>query len=369
MNGNALFIAATGQNVGKTTLCLGIQAALRKHFTSIGFIKPVGQQHVKIDTEGLLVDKDAYLFKELFQIPDPYRMMSPVIFPAGFTRQHLDGKTDVNLLKSQIISAFKHITSKHPLTIVEGTGHVGVGSLVGINNADVASMLGLKTIIISSGGLGSSFDELALNIEMCRNRDVEVIGVILNRVIEKKREMIMNYFPKALNRLGIPLLGCIPHSDLLCNPTMEDFETLFQTRLLAGKPSRYLHFKRMRLVAGSLESYLNDFQPSELVITPACRKDIIEAIFGGQILQTHPDYKVGVILTGHEPPSNTMHTLIQSTEIPCIYAPVCSYEAMKRITSFTAKICLKDERKISRAIELIEKHLELSFLIKKPACV
>ena len=53
----AIFIAATGQNVGKTTLCLGLLAALRKRFDRVGFIKPVGQQHVQVQND-LKVDKD-----------------------------------------------------------------------------------------------------------------------------------------------------------------------------------------------------------------------------------------------------------------------------------------------------------------------
>ena len=41
----AIFVAATGQNVGKTTVCLGLIAALKKKFPQLGFMKPVGQQH------------------------------------------------------------------------------------------------------------------------------------------------------------------------------------------------------------------------------------------------------------------------------------------------------------------------------------
>lgn len=66
----AVFIAATGQNVGKTTLCLGLIAALRKLYPSVGFIKPVGQQHFKLEN-GINVDKDVYLFREYFHLDSP----------------------------------------------------------------------------------------------------------------------------------------------------------------------------------------------------------------------------------------------------------------------------------------------------------
>ena len=39
-----IFVAATEQNDGKTTTCLGLFAALRKRLGRIGYIKPVGQR-------------------------------------------------------------------------------------------------------------------------------------------------------------------------------------------------------------------------------------------------------------------------------------------------------------------------------------
>lgn len=57
----AIFVAATAQHVGKTTTCLGIVSGLQKRFQRVGFIKPVGQQHVPVDSS-LSVDKDVVLF-------------------------------------------------------------------------------------------------------------------------------------------------------------------------------------------------------------------------------------------------------------------------------------------------------------------
>ena len=41
-----IFIAATMQNDGKTTVSLGLIAALKKRFERIGFIKPIGQRYL-----------------------------------------------------------------------------------------------------------------------------------------------------------------------------------------------------------------------------------------------------------------------------------------------------------------------------------
>jgi len=47
-----IYVAATQQHVGKTTTCLSLISGLKKRFPqSIGYIKPVGQQHVPVYSE------------------------------------------------------------------------------------------------------------------------------------------------------------------------------------------------------------------------------------------------------------------------------------------------------------------------------
>ena len=88
-----IYIAATRQHVGKTTVSLAVLSGLRKRYEKIGFIKPVGQQHVKVeskkskDNKELRVDKDVELVKEYFQLDHlDYEDMSPILIPGGYTK-------------------------------------------------------------------------------------------------------------------------------------------------------------------------------------------------------------------------------------------------------------------------------------------
>lgn len=121
---NSVFIAATGQNVGKTTLCLGIISGLKKRYSSVGFIKPVGQQHVQIDAS-TKVDKDVVLFKEYFNLNASWSDMSPVIIPAGFTRDFLDKRiTEVGLQKKNSSLVPEHL---HPKRLYRCRGNGSCG--------------------------------------------------------------------------------------------------------------------------------------------------------------------------------------------------------------------------------------------------
>ena len=52
----SVFIVASGQHVGKTTLSLGLVSLLAGMGKRVHFFKPVGQEYVEKD--GVMVDKD-----------------------------------------------------------------------------------------------------------------------------------------------------------------------------------------------------------------------------------------------------------------------------------------------------------------------
>jgi phosphate acetyltransferase len=360
-----IFIASTGQNVGKTTTCLGILSGLKKRYKNVGFMKPVGQEHVEAEL-GLHVDKDVVLFKEHFCLASPYKEMSPILFPQGFTRKYLDGELQENHLKNEILSSFSQISAQNSFTVVEGTGHISVGSIVDMNNAQVANLLDLPVILIASGGLGSAFDELAMNKAMCEKYGAKVIGVVLNRVLPDKRDMIIQYMNKALQRWQIPLLGCIPYAPFLSAPAMKDYASLFDMPLLTGHKHEMRHFEHIRLIATSVDSYRKQILPRQLLITPTNREDIILATLSKywdtKIANPEEDLRSGMILTGSTPPTGHLLEQIRQADIPMLYTPVTSDTAMKMIASFTAKIRKEDVAKIEQAIALVEAHFNFDLL-------
>lgn len=362
----AFFIAATGQHVGKTTTCLGLISGLKKKYKQVGFIKPIGQEQVETDA-GIHVDKDVVLFKDHFALAEEESLMSPVLFPRGFTRDYLDGKINKEELEEKIQSSYQAIAKKNDVIVVEGTGHVGVGSIANLSNARVASLLNLPIILVASGGLGSSFDALAVNKALSDAFDVKISGIILNRVHDDKREMVLSYMKKALDRWNIPILGCIPFDPFLSNPTMKDFEILFNATLLSGEDHHMRHFRHTRLVATSLKNYRELVLPNQLIITPANREDIILATltkhWDVKISTPLEDLAVGIILTGEAPPRQTIVESLKKANIPMLYAPVSSYRAMEMITSYTVKIRKEDKEKIKEAVDVVESHIDFDLLL------
>ena len=124
-----IFVAATKQHVGKTTTSLAVLSGLQKRFDNVGFLKPVGQQHVKVDIDSggeessIRVDKDVVLIKEHFNLDHiDYKYMSPVIIPKGYTRRFVDGEISTASQQRDVEEAAEKISSCSDITLIEGTG-------------------------------------------------------------------------------------------------------------------------------------------------------------------------------------------------------------------------------------------------------
>src|SRR5437762_14078207 len=163
-----LYLAATGQHRGKTTAALGLLDGVIARNLRTGFPKPVGQRTGIED--GVPADEDAVLVKTVFGLPESYATMSPVHIPRGFTKSYIAGEVveDLPALIREGHAAFRD----HDMLLIEGTGHAGVGAVIGLSNAVVASMLRAPAIIISEGGVGRPIDEIVLKIgrASCRER-------------------------------------------------------------------------------------------------------------------------------------------------------------------------------------------------------
>ena len=147
-------MAATKQHVGKTTTCLALLSGLQKRFDQVGFLKPVGQQHVSVPSnndsdEVIRVDKDVVLMREHFDLNHiDYQDMSPVIIPDGYTRDYVDGKISFDGQVKAVESSMSRIAERSDAVLIEGTGHCAVGSIVGLNNAKVARLLGADMVLM-----------------------------------------------------------------------------------------------------------------------------------------------------------------------------------------------------------------------------
>ncbi len=357
-----VFIAATKQNDGKTTLSLGLVCNFQGRFKKVGFIKPIGQRY--LEEEGVKVDEDSILIEEVCGIKGGLKDMSPIAVEKGFTEKYII-RPDKKNIAGQIRQSYRRISRGRDLVVIEGTGHAGVGSVFDHSNAEVAKLLGAKVIIISSGGIGRPIDEVILNKALFEREGVKVLGVIVNKVLPDKFEKVNRLVRRGFERKGVKVLGVLPYNPMLSRPTLEQILQETDFRLLCGK--EYLGRVVSQVIVGAMEphdavKYIGD---DSLMITPGDREDMIMTALGCFRETEEKRLKIaGIILSGGIMPEPPIMDLLSKAHIPVLLAPADTYDVATSVHDLTVKLRPCDSEKVSAVIKLVKDFVDLEAILR-----
>jgi len=364
-----IYVAATGQHVGKTTTTLGILAGLRERGIRAGYCKPVGQQHVEVS--GIIADKDAVLFADSvgFEINPDWH--SPVVIGQGVTRAFID-KPDNFHFRERIQAAQRHLSSNYDVVVYEGTGHPGVGSIADLSNAQVAHMLGAGVVMVVEAGIGNTIDKLSLCLSLFREQKVPLWGVIINKVYADKMEEVSYYLRKRLHEMNIPLLGMIPYDRSLSFPIMEAIRQAVEGRVILNRDK--MGNRVAEIIAGSLVDIdeFNSFENTLLVVSSKRLDEALHKVSAiSKIKKLEQSPLSGVIVTGDGRHAdwvedfNFNHPYFEEYKVPVLATALDTYGSVVKISRIEVKINTSTPWKVSRAIELIHEHVNFDELLRK----
>jgi BioD-like phosphotransacetylase family protein len=354
-----VFIAATRQNDGKTTTSLGLIAALQKHFPRVGYIKPVGQRFVEIESEK--IDEDSVLMDSIYRMNTPLVDMSPIAVEPDFTRKYLQAANNESLVK-RIQKSFDRVAWEKDFVLCEGSGHAGVGSVFDLSNAQVAKILGAKVIIVTQGGIGKPIDEVSLNQALFEKEGVEIIGVILNKVLGEKVDYISDFARRGLKRKGLDLLGVLPYEQTLCNPSLDLIREELKAELLNAPPTLHSLVEDVVVGAMSAQNAMKFFKRGVLLITPGDREDIILAACTSIDAQSE-EKLAGIVLTGGLRPPENILKIIRTMPIPVLLAQADSYQVASKVHTLIVKTRPSDAEKISLIRDIVAKNVNVKKII------
>jgi hypothetical protein len=287
-----VYLAATGMNRGKTTFALGLLAALLDRGLDTGFIKPVGQRYALVS--GIPADEDAILMREVFDLPDALEVMSPVHIPRGFTKSFIRGDVTDDLA-GRIRDAHAQAAQGRETLLIEGTGHAGVGSVIGLSNAHVAAMLGASAVIVSEAGVGRPIDEIVLNHALFLRHGVDVVGAVVNKVDADAHPTLPDVLRGGLARHGIELLGMLPYRPILSNPTLSMLIEQLPGEVLNEGDDLDRPIEHVAIGAMQPRHVLERIGPGSLLIVPGDRQDVIHATLAASRTQRVLDREPGLL--------------------------------------------------------------------------
>ena len=214
-----VYLAATGMNRGKTTVALGLLAGSSAAASTPGFIKPVGQRYEHRrrragrrgrhpHARGLRPDRPAGGHE-----PGPH--------PA---RLH-QGLHQRRRRRGPAARASGRPTASSPTgtrsLLIEGTGHAGVGSVIGLSNAVVAAMLeaprGHRQRGAASAGRSTRSCSTHASSRATASRS---LGRRQQGRPRRPARPGRACCERGLAPHGIQLLGVLPYRPILSNPTL-----------------------------------------------------------------------------------------------------------------------------------------------------
>ncbi len=362
-NPKRLFVAATRQNEGKTTTCLGLLLNLKRQVRSLGFIKPVGQRYIEVGGER--IDKDAVLMDEVFHLHPVLRDTSPIAISRSFTREYDSARHREGLVQD-ILRSYAAVAEGKEMMIIEGTGHAGVGSCFDLNNGDVARLLDAPVLIVTGGGMGRPVDEILLNLPVFEKHGVRVIGAVCNKVLPEKLEEVRAYVTRALAERGVRLFGVMPLERMLSGSTLQQIRDELDAEILNGGETLEAHIGG--IVVGATEPHraLDQFGPGTLLITSGEREDLIlAAMSSGMLGGSGAPGVAGIILTNGVHPHETLMRLIRRTSMPLLLVRSDLYETTSAIHDLIVKIRPADAKKIALAGDLVERYVDVPAILKE----
>lgn len=360
-----VFVAATRQNDGKTTTSLGLFGALKQLGKDVSYIKPVAQRIVKMDNE-VEVDEDTFLLNSVYDVKIPLPAMSPVAVDSAFTRNYLDHSEEMRpKIQNAICRAFDRVAYEKDIVIIEGSGHAGVGSVFETSNADNAAMLGAKAIIVASGGIGKPVDEIALNKALFDRKGVQCIGAILNKVVPEKKAEITHYVGKALESIGIPLLGTLPLKKSLARPNFSQIaEVIGSEWIVPVAEGRSQRVNKIIIGAMSAQSVLDYIVAGTLIITPGDREDLLFSLIAASGTAALP-HITGVILSNGLRPNTRIVEMLSQLQIPVVVTDRECFSAASRINTMIVKTQPSDRDKVTTIEELVRNNIDLTRLLEQ----
>lgn len=352
-----IFIAATGQQCGKTTTSIALMHMARKKYRRVGFMKPLGPKPMVY--RGRYVDQDAALIASIFGLEDDLPLISPVVLLPNSTRNILDKKIDCNDMARDIIQAAEELESRCDFLIIEGAGHSGVGSVANLNNARIAKLLQAPMLMVSDAGIGKVIDTVHLNIALCRQEEADLRMLLINKLLPEKKAKTMHYLGTAFANYPFKIASGFDFSPVLANPTLNHVAQTLNIYLKGDKRARTRIAHHVHLGAASTQRVADLLQESTLLIVTSSRNELLVTLAS---LYNVPEYRskiAGLVIPGLLPIAKVTQQILDRSNIPYMRAEAfSSSEVFLTIVNDLAKINPEDKEKIGLLQSLAETALD-----------
>jgi dethiobiotin synthetase len=200
---NALFIAGTDTDAGKTVLTCALAAYWLAHFPeqSLGILKPL--------QTGI---GDRELYHRLFGLTQSIEEVNPLHFAAPLAPPLAADLENRRVALEIPWQAFERLRQQKDFVLVEGLGGLGSPVTHETTVADLVWDWHIPAVLVVPVRLGAIGQAVA-NVALARQSRIHLKGIILSCAQDCTPEQIYNWASAEMitNLTGIPVLGLLPY--------------------------------------------------------------------------------------------------------------------------------------------------------------
>ena len=356
----AIYIATSEANSGKSIITLGLMRMLLGKTAKVGYFRPI-IDNVKKGKKDNHINTIISHFQLDIKPNDAYAFTR-----SEFINMRNNGKEGE--IFNTIISKYKAIEEKNDFMLVEGTDFSVEGMAIELDaNILIAKNLGIPAIIVSSG-VGKTLDEfiegLHLAYDSFREKEVEVLAVIANKVQEKNIEIVKKGVEKNLPK--DVFVNVIHLISSLNNPTIKEIAKAIDAKILFGKEYINNQTTSFKVGAMQLRNYLTHLEENCLIITPGDRADIILGALQANISTNYPAIS-GIVLTGGILPEEPIIRLIEGLPqiVPILSVNEGTFDVANKIGAVRSHMYAENKEKINTSLITFDKYVEVDKLNEK----
>ena len=355
-----VYVAATGQNCGKTTTSISLMYMARKKYQRVGFVKPLGPKPIVHGDQ--VVDKDAALMAEIFGLEKDLSLMSPLVLMPGDTQRVLDGELSTTAMGEQMLSAIAELDRNNDFLIIEGAGHTGVGSVLGLPNAHIARHCQAPVLMVTGGGIGNVIDAVYMNLALFQAEGVAVRALLANKIHPDKRDKTLAYLGKAFDPEPFKVIGGFNYQPILANPTLRRISQVLDLELLGNTADEGKIVHHVQIGAASTQRVAELLRDSTLVIVTSSRDELLVTLATMYQLPDYHEKLAGLVIPGVLPVSKITQKILDRSGIPYMRTSRTTAEVFGTISEDVSKLNAKDAEKIELIMQLADKRFDFDVI-------
>ncbi len=344
---------------GKTVLIYGLLKKFMSEGLKVGYFKPISRARYRFPSMMRYIDPDVITIKQTLNLEDDLEYMNPITI----TRNILDLKDSVELLRKKIEEAYNKIINSKDVILVESYPNLEVMTSIGLPIPQLVKMFNAKTLFMLNAKDKDVIDEIIDTVLLYNcyfeHYGVKIDGVVINNVPIYYSERVEDVIVPEIEKLGFKVYGVVREKVKLTAPTVSDIVEALNAEVLENKDKLNNIVEDVLVGAMTPTAALRWFRRAvnAAIVTGGDRTDLIITA-----LETRPSV---VVLTGNLYPDIGVLIKARETGTPLLLVPYDTYttvEKLKEVQFIVTPSSLK--AKEAEILETVEREVRWGELIQ-----